>query len=248
MGERGAPRVSKGVPTSQGAGGGAPSTKRRSLDGVSSSSVAAHAACARCGAKPLAAGSTLAASLMEISEHGKTGRVLSFDPATGKTDVVADGYSFANGVAMCPDSTCILVNETGEYSIDRIYVAGSRKGEVETLIDNLPGFPDNINRGGIVDGKQTYWVGLASPRSQPLDDAAQTPFIRALSYRLPPSLRLSPSAYGIVVQIDEDGRVLQTLQDPSGTYPVTTGAIEGDGWLYITSLTSPHLGRVRYPQ
>ena len=195
-----------------------------------------------------AAGSTLAASLMEISEHGKTGRVLSFDPATGRTNVVADGYSFANGVAMCPDSTCILVNETGEYSIDRIYVAGSRKGEVETLIDNLPGFPDNINRGGIVDGKQTYWVGLASPRSKPLDDAAQTPFIRALSYRLPPSLRLAPSAYGIVVQIDEDGRVLQTLQDPSGTYPVTTGAIEGDGWLYITSLTSPHLGRVRYPQ
>ncbi len=194
-----------------------------------------------------AAGSTLAASLLEISEHGNTGRFLSYDPASGKTGVVATGYSFANGVAMCPDSNCILVNETGEYSVDRIYVTGPRKGEIETLIDNLPGFPDNINRGAVVDGRQTYWLGLASPRVKQLDDVAQKPFLRALSYRLPASLRMSPGAYGIVIQIDEDGNVLQTLQDPSGAYAVTTGAIEGNGWLYITSLTSPALGRVRYP-
>jgi sugar lactone lactonase YvrE len=193
------------------------------------------------------AGSTLAASLLEISEHAKTGRILSFNPATTATELVAEGYSFANGVAMCPDSLCILVNETGEYSVDRIYVDGPRKGEVETLVENLPGFPDNINRGSVVAGKQTYWLGLASPRSKQLDDIAQIPFLRALSYRLPAAFRLSPAAYGIVIQIDEDGRILQTLQDPSGAYPVTTGAVEGQDWLYITSLSSRDLGRVRYP-
>ena len=192
-------------------------------------------------------GSTLAASLMEISEHANTGRFLSYDPSTGETALVADGYSFANGVAMCPNSDCILVNETGEYSVDKIYIDGPRKGEVETIVANLPGFPDNINPGSVVDGKQTYWLGLASPRLKALDDAGQKPFLRALPYRLPESFRMAPTAYSIVIQIDEDGHVLQTLQDPSGAYPVTTGAIEGDGWLYITSLVTRELGRVKYP-
>lgn len=194
-----------------------------------------------------AAGSTLAASLLEITEHGKTGRVLSYDPITEETALVADGYSFSNGVAMCPDSQCILVAETGEYSVDKIYIDGPRKGAMEPLIANLPGFPDNINRGGVVGGKQTYWIGLAAPRSAQADATAQRPFLRALSYRLPEAFRLSAGAYGCVIQIDIDGNVLQTLQDPAADYPVTTGAIEGDGWLYITSLQSRDLGRLPYP-
>lgn len=193
-------------------------------------------------------GSTMAASLLEISEHGRTGRILAYDPVSGETSLVADNYSFANGVAMCPDSQCILVAETGEYSLDKIYVDGPRKGEIEPFIENLPGFPDNINRGGIVDGKQTYWVGLAAPRSKNLDAVADKPFLRALSYRLPESFRLSADAYGCIFQINEDGRILQTLQDPEAAYPVTTGAVEGDGWLYITSLASRDLGRLKYPQ
>lgn len=195
-----------------------------------------------------AAGSTMAASLLEISEHGKTGRVLAYDPATNETRLIADNYSFSNGVAMCPDDQCILVAETGEYSIDKIYVDGPRKGEIETIVENLPGFPDNINRGGRVDGKQTYWIGLAAPRSDKLDAVANKPFLRALSYRLPESFRLSADPYGCIFQIDEDGQILQTLQDPAAAYPLTTGAVEGDGWLYITSLGSRDLGRLSYPQ
>jgi len=193
-----------------------------------------------------AAGGTMAASLLEISEHGKTGRVLSYDPSSGATQLVADNYSFSNGVAMCPDDSCILVNETGEYSVDKIYVSGPRKGEIEPIVPNLPGFPDNINPGAVIDGKQTYWLGLASPRSKQLDDVAQKPFLRSLSLRLPKSMQLKAEPYGMVIQIDEDGKILQTLQDPSGAYPVTTGAIEGDGYLYITSLEAKGLARVPY--
>lgn len=194
-----------------------------------------------------AIGSTLGASLMEISEHGNTGRVLAFDPSTGETSLVKDGFSFSNGIAMCPESDCILVNETGEYRVHKLFVDGPRKGDSEILIDNLPGFPDNINPGSIVDGKQTYWLGLASPRSKELDDVAQKPFMRALSYRLPESFRMSPTHYSIVIQVDENGQILQTLQDPEGSYPVTTGAIEGSGWLYVTSLVTHQLGRIPYP-
>lgn len=192
-----------------------------------------------------ATGSAMAASLLEIFEHGKTGRFLSYDPATGKTAIVTTGYSFANGVAMCPDGDCFLGAETGSYSIDRIYVAGPKKGQTERLIENLPGFPDNINRGAMVDGKQTYWVGLVAPRSKTLDDAAQSPFARKVGFRLPQALQPVADPYGHVIQIDEDGEVLQSLQDPQGSYPTTTGAVESDDWIYISSLETHELGRLR---
>ena len=56
-------------------------------------------------------------------------------------------------------------------------------------------------------------------------------------------MRPKPQRYGFVLRIDEAGNVLETLQDPSGAYALTTGLIEGaDGTRYITSVTEPDLG------
>jgi sugar lactone lactonase YvrE len=191
-----------------------------------------------------ASGGTMAGSLLELMEHGKSGRVLSYNPASGKTALIKDGLSFANGLAMCPDDACILVNETGEYAVRRIWLTGERAGQMDSLVENLPGFPDNINRGAVVDGKQTYWLGLASPRNAIIDKWSQKPALRKLAQRLPAALRPKAVFYGAVIQIDEDGKILQTLQDPSGAYPVTTGLIEGAEYYYVTSLESHDLGRM----
>ena len=158
---------------------------------------------------------------------------------------MAEGYSFSNGVAMCPDATCFIGIETGTYAIDRIYIAGPKQGEIERIAENLPGFPDNINPGLPVDGTPTYWVGFAGPRSPELDDLAGRPFMRKLMFRLPEAWRPAPERYGHVFQIDENGRILQSLQDPSGAYPTTTGAVESADWLYISSLEAHTLGRLR---
>ncbi|MEE9347231.1 MAG: SMP-30/gluconolactonase/LRE family protein [Robiginitomaculum sp.] len=192
-----------------------------------------------------ASGSTMAGSLLELMEHGKSGRVLSYNPATQKTALIKDGLSFANGLAMCPDDACILVNETGEYAVRRIWLTGERAGQMDTIVDNLPGFPDNINRGAMVDGRQSYWLGLASPRNAIIDKWSEKPALRKMAQRLPAALRPKATYYGVVIQIDEDGTILQTLQDPSGAYPVTTGLIEGAEHYYITSLESHDLGRMK---
>ncbi|PHR94274.1 MAG: strictosidine synthase [Robiginitomaculum sp.] len=190
------------------------------------------------GAK--AAGSTMAGSLLELMEHGSTGRVLVYDPADGSTKIVAEHMSFPNGIAMCPDDTCILVAETGTYSIKRIWLKGIRAGTTETIVENLPGFPDNLNRGQ--DGR--YWIGLTSPRSEALDKLAGKPFLRKIVQRLPASMRPKGQNYGFILAIDYNGKLLAQYQDPSGSYPLTTGASEiGDGWLYIGSLGATELGR-----
>ena len=190
------------------------------------------------GAK--AAGSTLAGSLLELMEHGKTGRILVYNPADKSTSVLIKGLSFPNGVAMCPDDECVLFNETGTYSVQRHWLKGARAGVTETIIENLPGFPDNLNKGQ--NGR--YWLGLTSPRADALDNLSGKPFVRKIVQRLPASMRPKAKNYGFIIAIDMNGKILAQYQDPSGAYPLTTGATEpGDGWLYIGSLGAVELGR-----
>jgi hypothetical protein len=50
----------------------------------------------------------------------------------------------------------------------------TRAPEARILLDNLPGYPDNLMCGR--DGR--IWVGLAKPRNATIDKLAQSPFIR----------------------------------------------------------------------
>lgn len=179
-------------------------------------------------------GGTFPASLLDLMEHGPNGRVLKYDPTTKQTTVVLDGLHFANGLALTQDERHALVVETGSYAIWKLPL--EEGGQPVKIIDNLPGFPDNINRNS--DG--TFWVGLAAPRSAPVDALSNQPFLRKVVQRLPSFLRPTAQRYGLVFKIDQDGKVLETLQDPSGGFALTTGAVEtADGTLYISSLTEP---------
>src|SRR5207247_5962416 len=91
-------------------------------------------------------GSTYSASLLEIIEHRGNGRLLVWDPATGKATTVLRGIHFANGVALADDERYVLVSETGSYRVLRHWLSGPRGGQTEPLIENLPGFPDNVTR------------------------------------------------------------------------------------------------------
>lgn len=185
-----------------------------------------------------ASGGTLPASLLDLMDHGPNGRVLKYDPATGEVTVFHDGLSFANGIALTADGAHLLVVETGTYAIWKLPLNG---GKAARIVENLPGFPDNINRNP--DG--TFWFGLVSPRSPAADALAGKPFLRKVVQRLPASIRPKPQRYGFVVRIDANGKVLETMQDPSGDYALTTGMIEApDGTRYVSSLTEPDLGVV----
>ncbi len=182
---------------------------------------------------------TLEGALLDIMEHGPNGRILKYDPVTGKTSTILDGYSFANGVALAADESFLLFCETGTYSIHKFWLSGDKKGQVETIIENLPGFPDNINGNG--DG--TFWFGMVSPRSRAVDILSNMPYFRKIVQRLPASIRPQPTRYGFVVRIDGAGNILETLQDPSGSYALTTGAVAGpDGSVLVTSLTERQIG------
>lgn len=186
-------------------------------------------------------GGTFEAAVLDIIEQRATGRILEYDPVTLKTRVVAGGLSFPNGLALSADEKHLYVAETGRYRLWKMAVdaadidAAAGTPQATVLFDNLPGYPDNLMRGA--EGR--IWVGLSGPRSAAVDDMAGKPLLRALTLRLPRALWPLPKPYGHVFAFDDNGRVVADLQDPSGSYPQTTGVTETAERLYVQNL---HLG------
>ncbi|WP_417683596.1 SMP-30/gluconolactonase/LRE family protein [Pseudidiomarina aquimaris] len=178
---------------------------------------------------------TYQASLLDIMEHAGNGRLLAYVPETGLTYTVLGGLHFANGVAVSHDNNWVLVAETGSYRILRIGIGDQNNGQIEAIMENLPGFPDNINDAP--DGK--FWVGLVSPRSGSLDALSNYPFVRKIVQRLPSFMRPQAQRYSHLIAIDSNGNVLRSLQDPSGAFAHVTGAAESEGKLFLSSLHEP---------
>ena len=182
--------------------------------------------------------------LLDTLEHGHTGHVLEFDPTTGERRVVAHGFHFSNGVELSQDEQFVFVAETGGYRIWKIAVRADTvdvaqpSPDATVLLDNLPGYPDNLTRG--LNGK--VWFGMPQPRSAGMDALAPHPELRAMLLRLPKLLWPSSMPRGHVAAFAEDGTIVVSLQDPSGTLPGgATGATETPGRLYVQSQLAPGL-------
>jgi len=185
-------------------------------------------------------GGTYEASLLDIMEHGGHGRVFRYDPMSRDTTVVVDGLNFANGVAVSEDQQYLLINETGSYRILRYWMTGPNVGTWEVIIDNLPGFPDNINNG--LNGR--FWVGLVAPRNDLLDIISDKPWLRKLVQRLPAAFRPRAEPSSHVIAITGDGEVLMDLQDTNARLPGLTGVYETRDALWLSTLFGNRAGRL----
>jgi len=183
---------------------------------------------------------TLAASMIDLMEHGGNGRLLVYDPKTGQATTLIDGLSFANGVAVSPDQSFVLINETGNYRVLRYWISGPKKGTWEPLVEDLPAFPDNISTG--YDGR--FWIAMISPRNSLLDKVADKPFLRKMIYRLPEAIKPKAVHYGHIIAIDKNGQVVANLQDPDAACPMNTGVTETKDYLYIGSLITDFIARL----
>jgi sugar lactone lactonase YvrE len=180
---------------------------------------------------------------LDLLEHQTTGRVLKYDPASKQVTKVAGELQFANGIALGPDDSWLVVVETGNYRLQRIFVSGPRAGEREVFVDNLPGFPDNVTfskQSGI------FWVAIASPRNPLVDKLAGEPFGRKVIARLPAALQPAPDRHAMVLGFDVEGKLKHNLQyrAPDSYSPVTS-ATEHDGWLYLGSFSQQGLARFK---
>ena len=150
---------------------------------------------------------------LEIVEGRPNGRVLCYDPATGKTRKIIKSFYFPNGVCVAHDGRSVLIASTTDCRIYRHWLAGPRSGMTEILIDGTPGHPDNINRAS--DGN--YWLALIGIRTPSFDlSMRKAAFRRRMAKQVPLDEWLGPNLnYGCVVKFDEAGNVLEFVLGPN---------------------------------
>jgi len=187
----------------------------------------------------------LAQYKMDVIEHRPSGRLLVYRPDRG-VELVLGGLYFANGVALAPDESYVLVAETMSYRIRRIHLRGPRAGQHDVFVDNLPGFPDNITWS---PARRAFWIALATPREPAIDMLGPWPFARKALARLPEMLQPAIKRHAWALAVDEAGRTIADVQDVSPTsYSPLTSVIERDGFLYLGSFVHHGVGRVRAPR
>ncbi len=179
--------------------------------------------------------------LYDLLESRPHGRFMHYDPDGGDVEVLADALYFANGVALADDESFAVVNETYRYQIRRVWLDGERRGDVEVFADNLPGFPDNINRSS--DG--TFWLALYTVRNPMMDRLHPSPFAKKATSRLPKLLWPAPEPHGFVAEVDHTGQIIDTYQDPGGeVLSEVTSVKEFDDALYLGTLDNHWIGRL----
>ena len=144
---------------------------------------------------------------------------------------------------MAHDNQSVLFAETWGCRVSRYWLAGPKAGTTDVVIPDLPGYPDNINRGS----NQTYWVALAGTRTPSYDLAMTMPaFRRRMARRVASDEWLFPNVnVGCVVHFDASGPVIETLWDSEGiNHPAISSVCEHRGYLYLGGVTNNRIGRI----
>jgi ribose transport system permease protein len=139
-----------------------------------------------------------------------------------------------------------LFAETWGCCIKRYWFDGPRTGQVEMVLDNLPGYPDNINQSS--DGN--YWLALVGMRAPAYDLAMRMPgFRRRMAQRVALDEWMFPNINtGCVLKFSESGEVLETLWDLGGeNHPMITSMREHRGYLYLGGISNNRIGRYALP-
>jgi ribose transport system permease protein len=179
--------------------------------------------------------------LSEALEMRPNGRLICYDPRDGSSRTVVTKLLFPNGVCLSHDAKSFLFASTWGCSIHRYWIEGPRKGQTDVVIDDLPGYPDNINRAS--DG--TYWCAFVGMRSPTFDLMLSLPGVRRrmISRVAPDNWLFANTNAGCLIKFDDSGKIIQSLWDRKGdSHSHITSMREHKGRLFIGGLRNNRVG------
>ncbi len=184
--------------------------------------------------------------IIDALEGRGNGRIICYDPRDGSSRTVVHKRQFPNGICMVPDGESFLFAETWGCRISRYWFGGAKTGRIESVIHDLPGYPDNINRAS--DG--AFWCGIIGMRAPAFDMAQRMPgFRRRMVSRIARDEWIYPNMNtGGVIKFDLAGKVVQSLWDVGGErHPQVTSIREHKGYLYLGGIFNNRIGKYRIP-
>jgi sugar lactone lactonase YvrE len=181
--------------------------------------------------------------LGDVFEHRPSGRLFRRTPG-GNLDLLADGLGFANGVALAPDESFLVVAETISYTLQRIELSGPDAGQKSQFAETLPSFPDNISTG--TDGN--IWVALVAPRVPILDFMLpKHPRWRKLVWSLPDGMTPTGKKPLDVRAYDTDGLLVHNFHAEHPGFGNATGARQVEDHVWLGSIEHAAVARFDLP-
>lgn len=169
--------------------------------------------------------------LPDLLDGRASGRLLTYDPRSGESAVLLDGLHFPNGVAVTADGARVWVAESNRYRI----IEHTLGGDTRTVLDDLPGTPDNIG----TDPAGRMLVALYD-RTVALDALVlPNDLARQIMVRLPGSLFVNEEdpLTGSILVTDDDGAV---TAHHTGLAPAATSVLPvGERWFLGALLGQP---------
>jgi hypothetical protein len=190
----------------------------------------------------------------DLMEHGRSGRILMLDPATGSSKALADGLGYAFGCCATGDGA--LVGESWRHRLIEVRRDGSRN----IALPHLPVYPSRLSPAS-PDG---YWLTAFAARSLLVEFVLREPAFRKRMmaeieprYWIVPRLRSGdsfkepmqgahiktmgvvkpwapPRSYGLVIRLGANGAPLYSLHSRvDGVNHGVVSAIEVNGDLIM---------------
>lgn len=183
-------------------------------------------------------------ALNDLLEGRPHGRLLSYDPSTKQTKVLARDLYFANGVELSPHQDFLIFCETFMRRCFRYYLQGEKKGSTNVFANNLPGLPDNVH----YDGDGHYWMAIPWDNSLLWKYTQAYPFARKIFaftlkhlHRMPDIMK-----FGGVIVLDLEGKPIGGYYDD--TWRMTSSGVKIGEHLYLGSVTKPYILRLNLTQ
>ncbi|KAM4677416.1 adipocyte plasma membrane-associated protein-like [Discoglossus pictus] len=181
----------------------------------------------------------------EVLETNHLGRLVQYDPVKQSAKSLLDGLYMANGLALSPEEDYILIAETSICRVLRYWLTGNRAGVKEVLVDNMPGYPDNIR----ISTMGTYRVGLSTTRFHGLlppflDAIAPYPALKRFIVKVIPLSLYSIllRKHGLFLEISDGGEILASFHDPDGSVTwAISDVFEHQEKLYLGNTDLPFL-------
>ena len=190
----------------------------------------------------------------DLMEHGRSGRILMLDPATGSSKALADGLGYAFGCCATGDGA--LVGESWRHRLIEV----RRDGSSNIALPHLPVYPSRLSPAS-PDG---YWLTAFTARSLLVEFVLREPAFRKRMmaeieprYWIVPRLRSGdsfkepmqgahiktmgvvkpwapPRSYGLVIRLGANGAPLYSLHSRvDGVNHGLVSAIEVNGDLIM---------------
>ncbi|CAI2350785.1 unnamed protein product [Caenorhabditis sp. 36 PRJEB53466] len=198
--------------------------------------------------------------ILDLFEHRPNGRLLIYEPRKKNLRVLKDGLYFPNGVqvsiekGVAKDSPYrVFYSEMSMTRVMQIWVPQDHYStapvKVAPLIENLPGYPDNIR----LTKNGHLLVPIPSHRSEEDRILEQNPSLREFITKI-----LSPQALnyianyvadtdGLVLKVNtETGQIIESYHDPTGRVGAISIAVDdGKGRMLLGSDVNYYIARAK---